>query len=86
MAHGGRNQHIDGGNRLQGQGAHFQIGRMEGALHGVDDLPRQEGGNDYGFGFFAPLANQHLELDIVQNVADGAVAHAVVTAGVVHGM
>ena len=84
MAHGGGNQNVDGGDRLKGQGVHVQLCFMQGGLHRIDNLPRQEGGNDDGFCFFAALAAQTFEWSAVEQVADGAVADAVVERRIVY--
>ena len=59
---------------------------MQGGLHGVDDLPWQEGRDDDGLGLAAALAHECLELHVVEQVADRAIAHAVVARGVVDGV
>ena len=84
MAHGGRYQYIDGGNRLQCQCLHVQLDALQGGMHGVNDLPWQEGGDDSGGGNASPLAYQGFQLGAVQLVFYGAVAYAVVVGKVIH--
>ena len=59
---------------------------MECRLHGVYDLTWQEGGDDDGLSLFATLSYEGFELDVIQDITDGAVSYAVVTRGVIHRM
>ena len=65
---------------------HGEPGGHERGLHGVDDLPRQEGGDDFGPGFVAALADEALEAAAVELVGDGAEADAVVVGRIVYGV
>ena len=49
VPHGRRDEDVDGGDRLEGNGLHLKVCSLESRHHGVDDLPRQEGGDDGGF-------------------------------------
>ena len=82
MAHRRRNEDVDGGDRLQGKRVHLKADVSESRLHGVDDLARQEGGDDGRSGGLAALTNEALQGDVVERVLDRAVADAVVAAGV----
>ena len=61
---------------------HLKTDVPESRLHGVDDLARQEGGDDGRSGDLAALTDEALQGDVVERVLDRAVADTVVAARV----
>ena len=86
MTHRDRYQDIDGRDRLEGQCAHLETGSMQGRLHGVDDLTRQECRYDDGLRLLPALADEHAQVIVIEDIAYGAVAHAVVARRVINRM
>ncbi len=83
MSHRRRNKHVDGGDRLQGQGADFQTGVQDGRLQRVDDLTRQKGGDDFHRSFMATLAHESFQVGAIERELHDAVTDAVITGRIV---
>ena len=86
VAHRRRDEHVDGSDWLKCECLHREPRRRERRLHGVDDLPRQEGRDDLRARDIAALSDEALQLAAVELIADRAVADAVVMRRIVHRM
>ena len=85
MAHGRRNQNIDGGDRLQRKSGNFHARLLYGGLQRIDNLARQEGGDKLYAGVLAGLSDQRRQLGVVQTVMQDAVTDAIVVRGIFDG-
>ena len=86
VTHCGGDEDIDARNRFEGERAHLKMCFAQRRLHGVDDLTREEGGDDRRLCVSAALPDEGFELVAVELVADCAVADAVVARRIIHCM
>ena len=86
VAHCRRDEHVDGSDWLKCECLHREPRCLKRRLHGVDDLPRQEGRDDFRARDIAALSDEALQLAAVELIADRAVADAVVMRRIVHRM
>ena len=86
MAHRRRDEDVDAGDRFERESLHLQMGFAQSRLHGVNDLPREECGNDGRLCFASALSDERLEIVAVEGIADRAVSDTVIARRIVDGV